>query len=69
MHHGPVPAGPAVANGEAKIGDKTKCPVSGEHFVVKADSPKSEHAGKTYWFCCAHCKGKFESDPKKFLGT
>ena len=69
MEHGDVPAGPAVPPGQAKVGDKTKCPVSGEEFVVRADSPKLEHAGKTYYFCCAHCVQKFKDSPDKFLGT
>jgi YHS domain-containing protein len=56
-----------VAPGNAKIGDTSKCPVSGEEFVVEASSPKAEFEGKTYYFCCSGCKKKFESDPKKFL--
>ena len=69
MEHGPVPAGPVVPAGEAKVGDKTKCPVSGEEFVVRADSPKVEHAGKTYYFCCAHCVQKFQANPEKYTGS
>jgi Cu+-exporting ATPase len=65
--HSHAAAGGAVKPiGEASVGDTTKCPVSGEEFVVAADSPKAEHEGKTYYFCCAGCKKKFESDPKKF---
>jgi len=62
---------PAASNvkepGDAKVGDTTKCPVSGEEFVVDATSPKVEHAGKTYFMCCAGCKKKFEADPAKYL--
>jgi Cu+-exporting ATPase len=53
--------------GDAKIGDTTKCPVSGEEFVVDASSPKVEHEGKTYFMCCSGCKKKFEADPAKYL--
>jgi YHS domain-containing protein len=53
--------------GEAKIGDTTVCPVSGEEFQVTANSPKVEHEGKTYFFCCAGCDKKFQAEPKKFL--
>jgi len=53
--------------GEAKIGDTTKCPVSGEEFVVDASSPKVEHEGKTYYMCCGGCKKKFEAEPAKYL--
>jgi len=59
-------AQPLKAPGDAKIGDRTSCPISGEEFVVTADSPKSEYNGKTYYFCCPHCKAKFESSPGKF---
>lgn len=53
--------------GEAKLGDKTKCPVSGEEFVVSENSPKVEYQGKTYYFCCSGCDKRFRADPKKYL--
>jgi len=28
----------------------------------------SEHNGKTYYFCCEHCKQNFEQDPEKYVG-
>ncbi len=65
--HGKKGDGPVKAPGEANVGDTTKCPVSGEEFVVEATSPKAEHAGKTYYFCCGGCKKKFEESPEKFL--
>lgn len=55
-----------VAPGDAKPGDTTTCPVSGEEFVVDASSPHVEKDGKTIYFCCGGCKKKFESDPSKF---
>ena len=61
-----APAAVVKAPGDAKIGDTTKCPVSGEEFVVAASSPKTEHDGKTYYFCCGGCKKKFEAEPGKF---
>lgn len=68
----PPAASPAAeadvkAPGEAKVGEKTRCPVSGEVFTVAADSPKVEVDGKTYYMCCGGCSEKFKSDPKKFL--
>jgi Cu+-exporting ATPase len=66
--HGTTPSGPMKAPGEANVGDTTKCPVSGEEFVVEASSPKAEYNGKTYYFCCSGCKKKFEASPEKFLG-
>jgi YHS domain-containing protein len=55
--------------GSAKIGDTTKCPVSGEEFTVTESSPKVEHDGKTYYFCCPGCDEKFKKDPAKYLDT
>src|SRR4051794_28647670 len=55
------------APGDAKMGDTTTCPISGEEFVVDASSPKVEHEGKTYYLCCNGCKKKFEADPAKYL--
>ena len=68
-HHGAPSAatGPMKAPGEAAVGDTTKCPVSGEEFVVTATSPKVEHNGKTYYFCCSGCEKKFQASPDKFL--
>jgi len=53
--------------GEAVLGDKTTCPVSGETFTVAADSPKVEYEGKTYYFCCEDCVGDFQKDPAKYV--
>jgi YHS domain-containing protein len=53
--------------GIAKIGDKTSCPISGEEFVVTAESPKVAYEGKTYYFCCAGCEKKFQENPQKYL--
>lgn len=64
-----APAAPAAAlkaPGDAKIGDRTKCPISGEEFVVTAESPHAEHDGKTYYFCCPGCEKKFKADPAKY---
>ncbi|MCS6857301.1 MAG: YHS domain-containing protein [Sandaracinaceae bacterium] len=56
-----------VPPGEAKIGDTTRCPVSGETFVVTENSPKVEHDGRTYYFCCPHCAERFRQNPHQFL--
>jgi Cu+-exporting ATPase len=62
-----TPAAGVKAPGEAKVGDKSRCPVSGEEFVVAADSPKVDLNGKTYYFCCKGCDKKFQADPQKYL--
>jgi YHS domain-containing protein len=56
---------PVVPPGEAKIGDVTECPISGEKFVVTDQSPSLVHEGKTYYFCCPRCKAKAEADPAR----
>ena len=56
-----------VAPGQATIGDTTTCPVSGETFVVTAESPHVEHDGLTYYFCCAGCDARFAADPHQYL--
>jgi YHS domain-containing protein len=48
------------------VGAKATCPVMGDEFVVKADSPRSLYQGKHYVFCCSGCKTKFDADPAKF---
>jgi Cu+-exporting ATPase len=41
-------------------------PVCG--MSVSETSPhRAEHAGKTYYFCCAGCRTKFSADPDKYL--
>lgn len=64
----PAPAAKDIkAPGEAKLGDTTKCPISGEEFVVAESSPHAEYNGKTYYFCCPDCAAKFKADPTKFV--
>lgn len=55
--------------GSATIGDRTRCPVTGEEFTVTAQSPKAEVGGKTYYFCCPDCVPTFQANPSKYIGT
>jgi len=48
------------------VGTQARCPVSGETFTVKEDTPRATHAGRHYVFCCAKCKTAFDADPAKF---
>ena len=36
--------------------------------VETGKSPKTEHKGLTYYFCCQHCQQAFESNPEGFIG-
>lgn len=56
-----------VRPGLARIGEKAVCPVTGEVFVVKADSAFVDYRGKRYYFCCDGCSQTFQSNPMKVL--
>ena len=62
-----VAPSPMIAPGEAKVGDRTTCIVSGHEFVVTADSPHADYNGKTYYFCCPDCPKAFEANPGKYV--
>jgi len=40
-------------------------PVCG--MTVQSNKHRLEHGGQEFWFCCAGCKAKFESDPARYL--
>ena len=46
--------------------NKVTCPVSGSTFNKSDAHGSMEYNGKTYYFCCAGCKEKFEKDPEKY---
>jgi YHS domain-containing protein len=48
------------------VGTKTKCPVSGEDFTIKADTVQVTYAGERYAFCCADCQPTFAKNPAKY---
>ncbi len=65
---------PAEAHGEHAVADDSAdadvllCLVSGEKFTDASKSAsKSVYKGKTYYFCCADCKPKFDADPEKYI--
>jgi P-type Cu+ transporter len=33
---------------------------------VSNNEPAAVYKGKTYYFCCAGCKAKFEKEPEKY---
>ncbi|WP_309491997.1 YHS domain-containing protein [Candidatus Hecatella orcuttiae] len=45
-----------------------KDPICGMEVDEKTAQYKSEHMGKTYYFCAAGCKAKFDEDPAKYVG-
>lgn len=56
-----------VRNVDAKPGDTTTCPFSGRTFVVKADHPRVEYGGSTYWVCSDKAAEEVRADPAKYL--
>ncbi len=46
-----------------------KDPVCGMSVVPERAAAKVEHEGKTYYFCSAHCAGRFRAEPGKFLAA
>ena len=45
-----------------------KDPVCGMSVDPHTAKHRSEHAGKTWYFCSSGCQSKFEGDPDKYLG-
>src|SRR5215467_13011015 len=46
-----------------------KDPVCGMSVDPATARHKAEHAGATYYFCSAGCRGKFVADPARYLGA
>ncbi|HXJ17414.1 MAG TPA: heavy metal translocating P-type ATPase [Candidatus Polarisedimenticolia bacterium] len=44
-------------------------PVCGMRVDPERAAATAEHAGKTYYFCCAGCAGKFRADPQQYLAA
>jgi len=44
-----------------------KDPVCGMEVDEKKAAAKSEHEGKTYYFCAPGCKKAFDETPEKYL--
>lgn len=44
-----------------------KDPVCGMMVDEKTAAGKSEHQGKTYYFCATVCKTKFDANPAPYL--
>jgi len=46
---------------------KVKDPVCGMTVDEKTAKYKSDHNGKTYYFCSASCKTVFDKNPARYL--
>jgi len=41
-------------------------PVCGMQVEEQTAAGRSEHEGRTYYFCSAGCKEKFDQDPERY---
>jgi Cu+-exporting ATPase len=67
-HHPPAPARrglPVIA--PAPAGETGLDPVCGMTVDPATSKHRSEHGGRTFHFCSAGCKAKFEAAPERFL--
>src|ERR1700735_363128 len=51
----------------SKAATLAKDPVCGMDVNPATSKHKVDHAGKSYFFCCAGCAQKFKSNPDKYL--
>lgn len=47
--------------------NKVKDPVCGMMVDPEKTQYKSDHKGKTYYFCSENCQKAFETDPSQYL--
>ncbi len=45
-----------------------KDPVCGMDIEAESAAAQTEHNGKTYFFCGAKCKEKFDANPEQYEG-
>ena len=46
--------------------EKTKDPVCGMDVDPRTAQHKSDHQGRTYYFCSPGCKAAFEKEPARY---
>ena len=49
-----------VSQPGAKIGQLTRCPISGSVFKVTETTPSTEQKGEPYYVCCGGCVEQLE---------
>ena len=45
---------------------KVRDPICGMDVYTASAKHRSEYAGKTFYFCCAGCKAKFDAEPERY---
>lgn len=51
----------------AKVGDLTRCTVSGDAFIVTDQHAHVTHEGQEVYFCCPGCIRRFQREPARYL--
>ncbi|MEN8375510.1 MAG: XdhC family protein [Gemmatimonadota bacterium] len=44
-------------------------PICGMSVIPGPETPRAEHDGRTYYFCCGHCRARFLQDPAAHAGA
>jgi YHS domain-containing protein len=52
-----------------EVNHMQKDPVCGMQVDPQKAAGKSEYQGKTYYFCSAGCKKKFDANPSQYAGN
>jgi P-type Cu+ transporter len=63
----PLAASDVPAMAKEPVPTKERDPVCGMTVDPAKTAHTAEHAGKTYYFCCAGCATKFRVDPQSYL--
>ena len=58
---------PKVFDSAQPVGVKATCPVMGDTFTIKENTPHQEYKGKHVYFCCPACEGQFKANPEKYI--
>lgn len=59
--------GDGAAPREAEV--EATDPVCGMSVKIASARYRSEHAGQSFYFCCAGCKRKFDDEPARYAGS
>ena len=44
-------------------------PVCEMQVAIAGAAHRAQHAGRDYYFCCAHCRATFLAEPKRYAGA
>ena len=60
-------AADVVAQPGAKVGDLTRCPVSGVVFLITESHPTYQKNGQTWFTCCGGCMEQLKAATSRFI--